>query len=215
MRRIVPQLPLSVLILACSAALAAESGVHNRYKWYDANGSLHYSDALPAEAAKYGYEIVSPQGVVIKRVERARTTDELAAAKSAAAKDKAARDVVDQRTRADNQLLISYPTEADLQRAQKQQLEMMDQQVSAAQLSLRSQEQSLADLLARAAETERTGKTLPEPQANQLTAMRKQVDDQRIAVTRKQADRDQAVTRFESDTARYRDLQAKLSQRQP
>ena len=55
------------------SAAAGPSGVHNRYKWTDGEGNLHYSDALPPEAVKYGYEIVSPQGVVIKHVDRPKT----------------------------------------------------------------------------------------------------------------------------------------------
>lgn len=205
----------AVLTVASSAAAAAaDSSGHNRYKWHDAAGNLHYSDALPAEAAKFGYEIVSPQGVVIKRVDRAKTTDELAVAKAAAAKEQAERDLADRRVRADAQLVASYPTEADLQRAQKQQLEMLDQQVNAARLSLRSQEQTLADLLARAADAERAGKALPDAQATQLAGMRKQVDDQRSTLARRETEREQANVKFASDVTRYRELQAKIAQRQ-
>ena len=91
---------------------------------------------------------------------------------------------------------------------------MLDQQVIAAQISLRSQEQTLADLLSRADEAERGGKTLPEAQATQLAKMRKQVDDQRLALEHRQGDRDHASAQFETETARYRDLKAKLAEQQ-
>ena len=58
--------------IAASLAQAAGTG-HTQYKWRDASGALHYSDSLPPEAAKSGYEVVNGQGLVIKRVERAKT----------------------------------------------------------------------------------------------------------------------------------------------
>ncbi|GAA0710662.1 hypothetical protein GCM10009105_11980 [Dokdonella soli] len=203
---------LAALLAAGSAGgtLAASELDHNRFKWHDAGGNLHYSDALPPEAAKLGYEVVSPQGIVIKRVERAKTAEELAASKAELAKAKAERDQVDEHARADARMLSGYPTEADLKRSQQQKLEMLNQQIVAAQISLRSQEQTLADLLGRAADAERANKALPDPEARQLAAMRKQVDDQRLAVERRQYERDTALSQFEGETTRYRELKAKL-----
>ena len=202
-----------VLLMATAAGNAfAQKGVdHNRFKWRDGAGNLHYSDALPPEAAKFGYEVVSPQGIVVKRVERARTRAELADAKVAAAKAKVEHDQQTARERADEQLLTGYPEERDLTRAQAQQLEMLKQQVVAAEISLRSQEQMLADLLGRAAETERGGKSLPPFQARQLAQARQQVDEQRLTVKRRQDERDSASERFEQETVRYRELKARLA----
>ena len=84
-------LPVVLALLLVGVASAAD-GKHNRYKWTDAEGNLHYSDVLPAEAVKYGYEIVSPQGVIVKHVDRAKTADERTAAKAEIAKAKAAKD---------------------------------------------------------------------------------------------------------------------------
>lgn len=208
-------LVLAFAIAWTSTAVAAgttASGNHNRYKWHDAAGNLHYSDALPPEAAKFGYEVVSPQGVVIKRVERAKTAEEIAAAKVSAAKAQSEREETDKQNRTDAQLVAAYPTEEDLKRAHAQRLEIMDQQVSAAQISLRSQEQTLADMLSRAAEAELTGVALPGGQAKQLADMRKQVDEQRIAVARKEGERNQASARFDAEVAHYRELRAKAAE---
>lgn len=211
MRRPLPPL-LAALLLACSitpATAATQHGDHNRYKWRDAAGNLHYADVLPPEAARLGYEVVSPQGVVVRRVERAKTADELALAKAAAAQAQTEKDAQDRRDRTDAQLVNAYPTEADLQRAQRQQLEMFDQQLNAARISLRSQEQTLADMLARAADVERDGETLSAVQAKQLADMRHQVDEQRLLVTRRENEREQAINGFVSQTERYRKLRDK------
>lgn len=209
-----PRLLIVLLAVAASgSACAAGSGDHNRFKWHDAAGNLHYSDALPPDAAKFGYDVVNPQGLVVKHVERAKTAAELSAAKTALAKTQAEQNAADAHTRADQQLLSGFPAESDLKRAQQQKLEMLDQQVVAAQISLRSQEQLLADLLNRAAEAERAGKALPDAQAAQLAKARKQVDAQRLTLDHRQADRDNAGAQFEAETTRYRDLKSKLAER--
>lgn len=194
--------------IAASFAHAAGTG-HTQYKWRDASGALHYSDSLPPEASKFGYEVVNGQGLVIKRVERAKTADELVAAKAAAAKAEAERKVADQQARDDERLLSMYGDEADLKHSQQQRLDSIDQEIGAAKFSLRSQEQTLADLLDRAAEFERSGKPLPDAQAKQIAALRAQVDEHHQAITRRELERDNVVTSFQAEIAHYRELKAK------
>lgn len=214
MRLLLPRLLIALGATVAASVCTAAGGLdHNRYKWRDAAGNLHYGDTLPAEASRLGYEVVNPRGMVIKRVERAKTAAELAAAKAELAEAQAKREQSDAHARADAQLLSGYPEEADLARTQQQKLELLDQQVIAAQLSLRSQEQTLADMLGRAAEVERIDKPLPEAQATQLANLRKQVDNQRLAVVRRENEREAARAVFELETARYRELKARIAQR--
>ena len=214
MRLSFPRALLTTLIVIASAQLyAAQNSMdHNRFKWRDAAGNLHYSDALPVDAAKLGYDVISPRGLIVKHVERAQTAAELAASRAALAREKASQDSVDAQTRADEQLVSGYPEESDLKRAQQQKLALLDQRVSAAKISLRSQEQTLADMLDRAAEAERDKKTLPAIELDQLAKMRKQVDEQRLAVARRESERSDANAGFDRETARYRALKAKLAE---
>ena len=209
MRRVLPA--ALALMLATSAWAAAPTQGHNRYKWTDSEGNLHYSDALPAEAGKYGYEIVNAQGVVIKHVDRAKTADERKAARAELAKAQAAKEDADTRVRTDQQLLAAYPTEEDLKRAQHQQSDMLDQNLKSAEISLQSQEKSLSELLGHAAELESTGKEVPSQLAKRIGAMRKQVEDQRSYIARKETERTDTVAKFELELAHYRELKDKLA----
>ena len=195
------------LVAAGSASAVGESGsAHNRYKWTDGAGNLHYTDALPPEAVKYGYEVVSPQGVVIKHVDRPKTTEERVAAKAELAKAQAAKDAAEARAHNDQQLLAAYPTEDDLKRAQRQQQDMLEQNLNSARLNLQSQERALAELLGHAAEPDSSGKPVPPALAKRIADSRKQVEDQRGYIARKEAERDQAVAKFGDDVAHYRAL---------
>ena len=216
----IPSSRLLVLVVASCIGATASSATfaagtptdHNRYKWRDAQGNLHYSDSVPVEATKLGYDIVNSQGTVVKHVEREKTADELAAAKVAANKAAADRRVAEQRARDDEQLLSNYPQEDDLKRAQQQQMDMLNQQIKSSEVSLRNQEQSLAELLDRAAEAERTGKEFPPEQAKQLAVMRKKVDVQKAAVAKQEADRTEASSHFDDEVAHYRELKARIAE---
>ena len=196
------------LVTAGSAWAAGGSATHNRYKWTDGEGNLHYSDALPPEAVKFGYEIVSPQGVVIKHVDRPKTSEERAAAKAELAKAQAAKDAAETRVHSDQQLVAAYPTEDDLKRAQHQQQDMLEQNLNSARVSLQSQERSLAELLGHAAELDSSGKAVPPALAKRIADSRKQVEDQRAYIARKENERDQTIAKFDDDVAHYRALKA-------
>ena len=193
---------------AWAAGGGAPGAPHQRYKWTDGEGNLHYSDALPPEAVKFGYEVVNPQGVVVRHVDRARTPEEKAAAKADIAKAQAAKDTADARARNDKQMLAAYPTEDDLKRAQHQQSEMMDQNLTSARISLQSQEKSLAELLGHAAELDSNGKPVPTTLAKKIADMRKQVEEQRTYIARKQKERDDIVAHFDDELAHYRNVKS-------
>ncbi len=202
---------LFALAVAC-ASVAALAADHNRFKWRDAAGNLHYADVLPAEAARLGYEVVNPQGLVIRRVERARTAEEIAAAKVIKAREDAAKRALEEQARANEQLLAGYPNEKDLQRAQQQKLDLLGQQVIAAEINLRGQEQALADALSRAADAERTGVPLTPKASQQLADLRREVDNLRMLVVRRQNERDASSHDFDRELARYRELKRKAAE---
>jgi hypothetical protein len=207
MRFVLPAV-LAFLIAGPAWAAGGSAGgkPHQRYKWSDGDGNLHYSDSLPPEAVKFGYEIVKPQGVVIMHVDRWKTAEEKAAAKAEIARAQAAKDSAEARARNDKQLIAAYPTEDDLKRAQHQQADMMEQNLTSARISLQSQEKSLAELLGHAAELDSNGKPVPVNLAKKIADMRKQVEEQRTYIGRKEKERDDTIAHFDEDLAHYRAL---------
>lgn len=203
---------LTVLLAAAQPAAAQRSSLpdHNRYKWRDSEGNLHYADIPTPEAVRLGYEVISPQGIVIRRVERTKTPEELAAAKAAQAKAQADLQEAALRSRSDSQMLVAFPAEADLLRTQQQQLDLLDQTIKAARISLRSQEGTLADQLAHADELEQAGKPVPVVLTNRILDLREQIDTHRKLIARKEQERVETAERFEADAAHYRKL--KLAQ---
>lgn len=194
------------LALAAPAAQAANVN-HNRYKWKDAQGNLHFDDALPTEALLLGYDIVNAQGIVIKHVNRAKTAEEAKAAEAAAAEMAAQKRADDEKAKSDQQILAAYPNEQELVSSQQAQLDMMDQNIHSTEVSLQSQEKSLTEMLSHAADLDRNGKPVPATLQSQIESLRRNVEKQKNYITTKQQEKVDASKRFVDDLARYRQLQ--------
>ena len=194
------------LLIAVSLASVPAFAQGTRYKWRDAEGNLHYSDALPADAGKLGYDVVNAQGIVVKRVEPAKTAEERAIAKAASAREQASRLEAEARVRKDQQLLAAYPTEQELLIAHEQQLQLLQQNIVSAETALRNQERNLADQLGNAADIERDGKPIPQRMADQISTVRRQIEAQHGVIERRHAELARARVDFAAEVEHYRSL---------
>lgn len=207
--RLLPALVLIVPVCALSAG-----SEHNRYKWKDGQGNLHYDDSLPDAALQFGYDVVNTSGMVVKHVDRAKTPEEQKAEKEAAAKLAAERKAAEEQAQHDQQMLSAYPNEQDLTRNQQGQIDSLDQEMHATQMSLDSQEKSLTDMLGRAADLERTGKPVPAVLQKQIETQRGIVAKQKEYIAGKQKERADILQRFAEELTHYRELRAKAQAKQ-
>jgi hypothetical protein len=194
--------------MAASLAAFAQNTSSVRYKWYDGQGLVHYSDSLTAEAMKYGYDLVNDRGLVVRHVPRQLNAEERAAAaklaEATAARQRAAQEVAT----AEAQMLDAYPDEEAYKISLQQTLDTFDQQIHTTRINLRSQEKALADLLARAAEIENAKKPVPKFLTDSVAAQRNVVTGLRATLQRQQTLRAQTVQDQVKQLARYRELKA-------
>ncbi|MGA9343339.1 MAG: DUF4124 domain-containing protein [Rhodanobacteraceae bacterium] len=215
MRDLLSRASIALALCLCwSLAAAGQDANHNRYKWRDGQGNLHYSDSLPADAAVRGYDVLSADGILIKHVDRAQSPAERAAARAALAKSRATTEDAENRVRADQQLLVAYPEEGDLVQSQRQQLDLLDRGIKSAQLDLTNAEANLSDLLDHAATFDRDGKPVPADIVRKIAEMRQRTRVERDTVARQQNEREQTQRKFADDLAHYRQLKAARVQRQ-
>jgi hypothetical protein len=205
---------IPALLITANLAVAQLPPSHNHYKWRDGQGNLHYDDVLPEEAFKYGYDVVNGNGIVVKHVDRARTPEERAADKAAADKAASLQRARDEEMRKDQQMIAAYPTEQDLQNAQREQLVVIDQTVEATQASLQNQEKSLSEMLAHAADLDRTGKPVPLTLQQQIDTLRVSIEKQKAYIVGKNEEKTSSAKRFEAELAHYREAQARIGSQQ-
>ena len=203
---------IATIALFASLSVYGQNKNTVRYKWHDAKGLMHFSDSLTADAMQNGYDMVNDQGLVMSHVERQLNPQERAAAAKVAAAQAAAQHALDDRARAEAQMMAAYPTEAAFKLSQQQVLESQDQQIHTTKINLRSQEQALTDLLVRAADTERAKNPIAKSLTDAIAKQRTVVTGQRSTLTRQQAARAEIVQDQAKQLARYRELSAQNAQ---
>lgn len=194
------------LVLVSGVVSAAGPSDRLRYKWRDEAGNLHYADSVPPEATRLGYEVVNQHGVVVRRVERAKTAEELAATKAAADKLAEEKRRADDSARNDAQMLAAYPTEEDLRKSLQAQIDLISQNIQATEVGIASQEKSLAERLVHAAEQERNGKPVPAPVQKQINTLRAGLAEQKAFLERRTADRAAMEKQLVADLEHYRKI---------
>lgn len=199
---------LAALALGASVTAHAQNTGSVRYKWYDGQGLMHYSDSLTAEAMKYGYDLVNDRGMVVRHVPRQLNAEERAAAAKVAEAEAAKRRAAQDLANAEAQMLNAYPDEDSYKISLQQTLDTIDQQIHTTQINLRSQEKALADLLARAADIENAKKPVPKFLTDSIAAQRNVVTGLRNKQQHQQALRAQTVREQVQQLARYRELKA-------
>ena len=153
-------------VIPIASAQQAPKSTGKLYKWVDKDGNVHFSDQVPAESAEYKREQLNEQGVSVQTVERALTAEEQA---KRDAEEKAAVELarkLEEEKKSDQALLNSYASEADLTRAYKQRMDLLEQTVDARRIEIGAREQSLSSLVAQAANLERSSKPVSDMSRN-------------------------------------------------
>lgn len=201
----VPALLAPALLLSL---LSAPVLAQKLYRWVDAEGKVHYTDTLPPEAVDQARDEINSSGVTVNRVERALTEEERAAKRIADAEAERQANLKAEQDKMDAALMGSYATEADLARAYRERFDLLDQSLEAARVGIRSQEKSLEDQLAHAASLERGGKPVPATVQSSIAASRKQVEEQREYLRRRETELQNLQAEYDRILERYRLLKA-------
>lgn len=199
---------LALLAIALPTLVLAAPG-QKIYKCKTEKGETFYSQSFDPKLCGGGGTQLNSAGVQVRTIERAKTAGEVAAEREAAAAAAEAARVVADLKRQDDVLMQSYPTEQDLLAGHDQELRAIDGILRTQQMSTQSYESTLEQLLGSAAESERAGKPVPPPLAKRIDTVRADLETQRRAIEKKQAERAAIEAQFATRLARYRDLKAR------
>lgn len=183
------------------------------YKWVDKDGNVTYSDQVPPTEAELAREELNRQGVAVKRVERAMTAEERATLEAERAAAAIAEREAEEQARRDHVLLASYPSERDLARAYGERFDLLKQTIEGAKMGLKGQERSLSELLAHAAQLEQSGKPVPATVKASIETARRQTEEQRSLLQRREAEQAALQQEYDEVLDRYRRLIAAAAEK--
>lgn len=199
------------LLIALSATLANPAVAQKLYKWVDADGNVHYSDSVPPEHIKQARQQFNEDGVVVDRVERAPTAEELAARQEAERQAEAEARRIERQREEDQKLLSIYSSEDDILRSRDQQVQSIQRSIDAAQAFIDGQSKTLATLMERASKAEDAGQTVGEQLAASIASAQQQIRDQEDYIIRREAEKQAAALHYAEILDRYREILARRS----
>lgn len=191
---------LASLLIASPLAVASDSYSGPKlYRYKNDHGVLELNHTLPAEISQKGYDIVTPSGRLIKRVEPALSdaeADALAKAKSEAEK----------LALWDSDLKRRYSTPADIESAKSRKLDQIDTSILIIQGNLGTLEKLLTEQQKKAADIERRGRDLPESIEVNIKNLELEIEASKEQIAIRQEQYKQTAAKYDRDIERFKEI---------
>jgi Domain of unknown function (DUF4124) len=193
-----------IICLLLPLDVSAQDRPRHTYSWVDDDGIKHYGDSVPAEYADKPKEVLNEQGVLVMQLEGKKTEEQLAA-EAAAAELELQRDL---QRRADQALLATYISVAEIEMHRDRRVELFKAQARVTELYLRNLSRRLTQL------KKETGRYKPynsDPSAKKIDpSLTEEIGETETSIARHknnlQKFRDQEnriIDRFEGDIQRF------------
>lgn len=171
--------------------------------WKDKDGHRMCGDNVPQEYVGEKRDVIK-DGRVIDTVKAAKTPEEIAEAKR---QKKAADDAAIQE-RYDTQLLQTYRSSSDIETMRDERVALIDSRTRAIEKNSADTDRTLEDLRARVAAQQKDNKPVDERLAKQVRQFERAQKQNQNALVRYKAEREDVLTKFNGDLARFKELQA-------
>lgn len=202
-------LPLLIAGVVC-ALLAHPAAAEGRklFRWVDEKGHVHFSDVVPPSEAKQGRSELDDRGMTIRKIERAKTPDEIAEEKRKAHIRAELERVAREQAAYDRNLLDTYSSVKALEQARDDKITGLQGQIGVTQGNIANLRKQLDNQMNRAATLERNGKPVPSNLQHDIAATQEQVQRSEDFILARKQEIEAVRAKYAKDIARYRELTA-------
>ncbi len=188
----------AVVTMAVILLIPSWASANRLYRYLDANGQVAISHSIPGDRVRFGYEVVDAvSGRVIEVVEAQKSPEEIARLEREAAARKACEDALDR-------VYSVYQSELDIEKAEQQTLESLEQRIANAEFNLERARSQKEGFEATAARLERAGEELDASLLSNIERSQVQVDSLETEIGQRRREQEDAKERFARDRALYR-----------
>lgn len=173
---------------------------------FNIDGRQVLKDHVPPEYAQMGYDILSDQGYVIKRVERAPTEEEIAAIAAKQAVEDARLERIRDRRKADQALLRVYSKPSDVERARQRKIDNIDGSIGLQQRRIVNLTETLERAQSRAANHERSGRDVPASMRLEIAQLQNQIRESHENIKVRKAEKIESTKEFAEEYFRMQIL---------
>ncbi len=195
-------------MMAVAPALAQKAPAGKKIYCWDQRGEKVCSDSLPASAVDSARTEFSPSGIPTAQVERAKTDEERVIAEMEAKRREQAQWSDAERERRERAMVVSFASEADLERNFAHRIDLIDSGIETSRLGVEGARRSLLNLLQRASEAELESKPVPKALADRIASQHDALRHHQRLMERQLQERGTIDQEMASALERYRELKA-------
>lgn len=192
---------LSILLVAASMDLSART-----YRWTDAEGNVHYSDRLPAEHIKGARSHLDNQGIETKRIDAAKTKEELAREAELRQLRAAEKRLIEEQREKDLVLVRTFRNEDDILMARDGKLTSIDTSIQIDRSNIYRLKLKLAGMQKNAADIERQGRKVSNNYLKEIENTRKMLKEAHANIIRQEQHKESIRDKHNADLQRFREL---------
>ena len=203
-------LPACFALAGIAAQWAGVARAADTFKWVDPQGTVQYTDRLPAEAVPRGNVTLSKQGVAKGATDAALTSEQRRVMEERTARDQENLKFERQRQQQENALLSSYTSEEDIEIARKRNLALIGASILSAESRIKSLQRR-----AQAIEREKPfyeKKPFPERLKRELVQIEQEIPRQYTIIAQKNEDALAINQHYDEQRAQFTDIKNKLAQ---
>jgi len=209
------RLKLNILILTLTISLLASPAIAKLYRWVDADGKTHYTDKLPPSQADKARTELNQRGIQVKKVDRAKTPEELAQEKELKRLRRERKKIIDKQKAEDRVLLRTFRSEDDIIMAQDGKLASIDVMIQIAISNIKQVKSQLVNMQNRAASQERRGRKPSTKLLQEIASSRQHLKDSYATIINREKSKEKIRHKAQLDLKRFLELKKLRSDQTP
>lgn len=200
---------ITLILIASIFVLTSHPAVAGFKCWTNHEGVRECGNVVPPEFAQKGHEEISSGGIVTKRVERAKTGEELVAEEEMkqAAEEKIR--LAEEQQKSDRVLLDTFSNADEISITRDSKINLINNEIKITQGNIIKLQDKLKGLRQQAANNERNGRKVTKKQLNNLDMANKQVKKYQHFVDKKIKERIKVQTDYDAMLVRLEELTGK------
>jgi hypothetical protein len=209
--------PTLLSLLLCGSLLLPLSSQAAIKCWTNHEGVRECGNMVPPEYAQQETRTIDKQGITTDIQERAKTPEELEAARKKAEEEKRIKAEEEARRKKqaayDRVLLSTFLSEQDIMRSRDRKLSSIDASIEITRITIDKLQEKLDGEKKRAASLERSGKPVPERSKKDIDNLKKQIAEKNNFIASKGVEKQQLIEKYDADLKRFRELKSDGRQR--
>ena len=208
-----PHSYLAALLIAASFFTLPALAAGELYRYVNDKGVQVINDSIPPEFVSQGYDVISIDGSLIRRVPRQLTEDELKYRNTDASRARLQEEEAERIRAWDNSLMLRYSDIADIEAAQKRAERDLQIRISILKSNLTTIKSQIEREQQKAADIERQGADVPVELSDNIDTLRLEIEDTEQSIQMRREEIESVKASYQRDMDRFTTLLDRVEMR--